>query len=329
MENDEYHNINSNSTKNQQNEVLPNTVRTLPNRVRLSLPTNRSTKLSYQGIHPTHNLDNKFWNSFEEYLKNNYRKSSVKPRFLYARQYHQVLLEENAKYLVVLPNDKRLQVMKSLSVLSKFMGCYDNWKDIKERYQLKWSNENSVDTFKKIINEDNSFNSLLEWLKNTSSQISESHRNLLFYCTLTGLRPDEACHSIRLVKENINNYIDRDKMILKHFEFPDIFIRRTKQTYVSVANDLILTVANDSGNHSYNALRCHLRRKNISMNMNYCRKIFATFMRNNGVQSEIVDLLQGRIPKSVFVRHYYLLTKDYNKDVISPLLYRLNDVITR
>ena len=54
--------------------------------------------------------------------------------------------------------------------------------------------KSSVDTFKKIINEDNSFNSLLEWLKDTSSQISNTHRNILFYCTLTGLRPDEACH---------------------------------------------------------------------------------------------------------------------------------------
>ena len=41
------------------------------------------------------------------------------------------------------------------------------------------------------------------------------------------------------------------------------------------------------------------------MNMNYCRKIFATFMRNNGIEQEVIDLLQGRIPKSVFVRHYY------------------------
>jgi intergrase/recombinase len=179
---------------------------------------------------------------------------------------------------------------------------------------LKCSNESSVDTFKKIINEDNSFNNLLEWLKNTTSQISENHRNILLYCTLTGLRPDESCQSIRLVKENINNYHDKDKMILKHFEFPEIFIRKTKQAYVSIANDLILKIANDSGNHSYNALRCHLRRKNIAMNMNYCRKIFATFMRNNGIEQEIVDLLQGRIHKSVFVRHYYLLIKDYNKD---------------
>jgi hypothetical protein len=54
----------------------------------------------------------------------------------------------NATDIQTFSNDKRLQVMKSLSVLSKFMECYDNWKEIKDRYQLKWSNENSVDTFK-------------------------------------------------------------------------------------------------------------------------------------------------------------------------------------
>ena len=36
----------------------------------------------------------------------------------------------------------------------------------------------------------------------------------------------------------------------------------------------------------------------------YCRKIFATFLRLSGVEQEMVDLLQGRIPRNVFVRHY-------------------------
>ncbi|MDN5847703.1 MAG: hypothetical protein L0H53_15670 [Candidatus Nitrosocosmicus sp.] len=35
------------------------------------------------------------------------------------------------------------------------------------------------------------------------------------------------------------------------------------------------------------------------------RKIFATFLRNEGIEPELIDLLQGRIPDSVFVRHYY------------------------
>ena len=39
--------------------------------------------------------------------------------------------------------------------------------------------------------------------------------------------------------------------------------------------------------------------------MNYCRKIFATYLRNNGLEQEIIDLLQGRLLKSVFVRYYY------------------------
>jgi hypothetical protein len=109
---------------------------------------------SYQGIESrnVNDLDTKFWDDFEKYLNQSYRKSSIPCRLLYAKQFYRIILEGNAQSLIVLPNNKRLQVMKSLSVLSKFMGCYDKWKSIKERYQLKWSNENSVDTFKNIIN---------------------------------------------------------------------------------------------------------------------------------------------------------------------------------
>ena len=41
------------------------------------------------------------------------------------------------------------------------------------------------------------------------------------------------------------------------------------------------------------------------MHMNYCRKIFATYLRSKGIEQEVIDLLQGRIPKNIFVRHYY------------------------
>ena len=106
-----------------------------------------------------------FWNSFKVYLKTTHRDKSIICRLSYAKKYYHILINGDASDIQSTSNDKRLQVMKSLSVLSKFMDCYDNWKDIKEQYQLKWSNENSLDTFKKIINEDNSFNNLLEWLK--------------------------------------------------------------------------------------------------------------------------------------------------------------------
>jgi len=124
-----------------------------------------------------------FWNNFEEYLVKSYRKSSVRFRLLYAKQYQHVILEGNAQSLLVLPYNKRLQVMKSLAILSKYLGCYDSWKAIKERYQLKWSNDDSLHVFQNLTNQENSYSSMLKWLKNTCSQIPKSHYNILIYCT--------------------------------------------------------------------------------------------------------------------------------------------------
>ena len=41
------------------------------------------------------------------------------------------------------------------------------------------------------------------------------------------------------------------------------------------------------------------------MNISNRLRILPTYLRNEGVEQEMIDLLQGRIPKSVFVRHYY------------------------
>lgn len=79
---------------------------------------------------------------------------------------------------------------------------------------------------------------------------------------------------------------------------------------------------------SYNSLRLALRRCNIKMNISICRKIFATFLRNEGVEREMIDLLQGRIPKSVFVSHYY--RPDMSRfDEIREKLVKLHEIIVR
>lgn len=60
--------------------------------------------------------------------------------------------------------------------------------------------------------------------------------------------------------------------------------------------------------------------------MYYCRKVFATFLRNAGIEAEIIDLLQGRISQSVFVKHYY--KPDLNEiatNKIKPILNSLFD----
>ena len=69
---------------------------------------------------------------------------------------------------------------------------------------------------------------MIRWVKYTCSQIPQDYANILIYCTLTGLRAHEACKSLSLVKNNQDNYLNKETMILEHFRHPNIFIRRTK-----------------------------------------------------------------------------------------------------
>lgn len=94
--------------------------------------------------------------------------------------------------------------------------------------------------------------------------------------------------------------------MLEHFKFPEVFLRRTKKAFVSLVNDEILQLIDsqvESINHDI--IRLTFLRNHQKFSMSCCRKDFATFLRNEGIEPEIIDLLQGRIPNSVLVRHYY------------------------
>lgn len=91
-----------------------------------------------------------------------------------------------------------------------------------------------------------------------------------------------------------------------------------------------MDIAKDSAIlNSYMSLVSAIKRANANYEIHtkYCRKVFATYLRNNGIEQEIIDLLQGRIPKSKFVRHYY--RPDLERfDKIRLLLDRLYNQIT-
>jgi hypothetical protein len=124
--------------------------------------------------------------------------------------------------------------MKALAALSKYVGCYDRWKDIIHRYQLKWSSEDTLEAFNDIMmNSEQNYSSMIEWLKNCCSKLSPAYTNILLFNTLVGLRPDEACKAIMLMHKQQDNYIRRDLMILEHYKFPDIFIRRSLHKYTN------------------------------------------------------------------------------------------------
>jgi intergrase/recombinase len=299
-------------------------VRSLPHTVRL--PRQRSTRLSYQGNKEKNQNNNQLWKEFQEYLLSTVTEHTAKVRLSYARRYASILSEGNAQELLTLSHEKRFHVMKSLAALSKYIGEYDRWKHIIERYHLKWSRSDGIKIFDDIMNNtEENYSSMLNWLKHTCSKLPSSYYNILIYCALTGLRPKEAVQSLSLLRNHPECYL-KGSTVLEHFKHPDIFIRRTKKAYISIISDCVLDVANRTGNHSYNSLRLAIKRTGLNMNMAFCRKIFATHLRNNGIEPEIIDLLQERIPKSVFVRHYF--RPDFSSNRIKECIDSLYNVIS-
>ena len=277
--------------------------------------------------------DDGFWLEYKEFLLKSVNNRAALDRINYAKKYWYVLNNGNAQEILSHPNEKRIHVMKALSSLSKFVGCYERWRNIVTNYQLKWSNDNTLDIFKNIvIDHDKGYDSMLEWLKNVVhlSNIKQEYRNILLFMTLTGLRPTEALESLKMIKDGTQNYVNNNTMLLEHFRFPEYFIRKTKKAYISVVNEQILELARNSASlKSYRSLLSGIKRVNPNHNIHtkYCRKIFATYLRNNGIEQEIIDLLQGRIPKAVFVRHYY--RPDLERfDKVKELLSKLYNQIT-
>jgi intergrase/recombinase len=239
----------------------------------------------------------------------------------FARKYGRILETQNASELLTLSPKNRQHAMRALSNLSKYYGCYDTWKAIKQRYDLKWTVGSDIDIFMSMMdNNGSNYSAMLEWLKDTVSKIPQEYGNILLYSTLVGLRPDEACQSINLIQTALDNYLKKDWMTLEHYKYPDIFIRRTKKAYISVISQNIIELAKSCKNCGYNALRLYVTKRDMEMKMKYCRSIFATYLRRKGVESEFIDLLQGRIPKSVFARHYFRPDFEGNCKKIRKLL---------
>ncbi len=284
-------------------------------------PLNNGERVHVNNSTNGNNIESKigapgFWDSFKQYLTGFNNEKTIYTRISYAKRFSYLLINENFNEIHTLSKDKRNHVMKSLAALSKFLGIYDKWKSIVEKFNLKWSSEfNGLDAFKKIINSKNNLDAMVLSVRNAinNHDIPPEYGNLLLYCTLTGLRAAEAIESVKIIKnENLySRYVSKDRDMLKHYEFPDVFIRSTKKAYISIINDYTINLAKSCSNVNVNTFRSFFTRRKIPLIMNYCRKIFATFLRINNIEPEIIDLLQGRIPKSIFLRHYYrpILTK--------------------
>jgi hypothetical protein len=249
------------------------------------------------------------WKTFASWLFKTHRKSHATELLRQSKRYAVILDMPNmASQLLPLSKDMRRLVMSSLSNLSKFMGVYDSWKQTIRNYGLKWENTNSLETFLSILN--TNLEETETWLRQAIKGLPKEYSTVLIFDALTGLRPNEAVSSCNLITElfgegKLDKYLDRELMMLQHFRFPDLFLRSSKNAYISfITPELLNLVLETKPKITYSALDTKIGRIGLNIQTKQLRKIFATKLRNY-LPSELVDLLQGRISQTVFMKFYY------------------------
>ena len=254
-------------------------------------------------------ISKEIWENFAVWLLKTHRESHAKEILRYAKRFAFVLEKPSqASQLLMLSKDVRRVTMSSLSNLSKYLGVYDNWKQIIRNYGLKWENTSNLETFLSILNSNLDKTEL--WLKQLIQKLPKEYSTVLVFDALTGLRPNEAVMSCNLITElskkgEIDLYLDKDLMMLQHFRFPDLFLRKSKNAYISFITPELLDLVLATKPHiKYTALDTKIGRLGFNTQTKQLRKLYATRLRNH-LPQELIDLLQGRISQTVFMKFYY------------------------
>jgi hypothetical protein len=139
---------------------------------------------------------------FEDYLKSQ-NKTNVRQILCYAHKYASILETGDASALLVLSKSSpviRRHAMESLAAFSKYSGCYQRWQQIRQAYSLKWTNgDESLQSLQRFFNPNLTLDSMLQRIKEMMRVLPATMAAVIRFAVLTGLRPSEACESVRLI----------------------------------------------------------------------------------------------------------------------------------
>jgi intergrase/recombinase len=151
---------------------------------------------------------------------------------------------------------------------------------------------------------------LKEWYNQAYLTLRPNEKVFLRFALTSGLRKGEAINSFNLIidllKQNcLEEYYNDNLSALEHFKFRSLFLREKKNVYITFIKKAMVKEIANCEPITYEMIRKRLLRRNLKCRITELRDYFATFMVRHGLIREEVDLLQGRIPPSIFIRHYW------------------------
>jgi intergrase/recombinase len=268
------------------------------------------------------------WNKYKQYLDSKYAKCYATQLFEHSRKYHPLLTDVNS--ILLSKPTTRNNVINSLTVLSRFLGTYNSFMNELKTHGIKRVRPDPVQAFTRIFNS-KAHEGLGEWYKQAMTVLNENERLYLRFMLLSGVRAMEGVKAFNLIVELGTNYIEEyfnEKTgFLEHFKYPKLFLRGSKNLYVSTVPQKLLDDIARSEKISYNVIDKRLDRAGLGMRVKQLRSFYATKMRERGVLSEQIDLVQGRVGKSIFLQHYFKADARLLSDRIRELLPRIEETL--
>ena len=246
------------------------------------------------------------WKSFSVWLSAKYVPHYADVLLCYAKKYVDMFFD--AKEISLVPESNRNNVIKALIVLSKFLGCYEQFSHELKNCGVQCHKQSSIESFLRILKASDS--DILDWYVKAYSSVRDNEKLYLEFMKVSGVRCTEGILAfnkiIELAKDGkLNECYEKNLGCLMHFKYPKLFIRGKKNVYISfVPESLIYRIAS-SQSLTYVTIRKRLNRYKLTMRLSELRDYFGSYLLQHGILEQEVNLLQGRIPVSVFIRHYW------------------------
>jgi intergrase/recombinase len=248
-------------------------------------------------------------NEFKKWLiAKEYSKSYIIATMSYSNRYNYILINNRIRDLDTLSGDKKGSAIKALILLSKFLGTTTQFKAKLEEYGIKIPRPNSLTSFLRIFNNRNS--DILKWYGKAIDSFRDNEALFTKFLLHSGLRTTEAINSFNLIiklgrESRLPEYYDADLKVLTHFKYPKLFIRRTKNCYITFIQPEFLKEIAESKPVTYAMMRKRIERKHLKTRFNELRDKFGTYLLNHGILEAEINLCQGRMPVDIFIRHYW------------------------
>src|SRR3989304_4801237 len=250
------------------------------------------------------------WNRFRDSLEaKKYRGSYASTVFNYAQRFSDCLFKRDLSKIRELSQSRSSQVLKALSHLAKFLGCYEDYKGLIKNYGLHWVGRSTDDLIIDRLTRTDDPEEVWRWIRD----VKEARPELCEFMDLmavTGLRFIEAFNSFNLIatltkeKKLTEKYYDVKTGFLEHFRFKETFIRSSKKAFISyVPIELLEAIGAQDPIPSQYSISRRIEKRHLPIRFSDIRELYGTFAAK-WLRPEEVDFISGRT-SSVYLKHYY------------------------